>query len=154
VRVGGLGAPGAAEKTYRIFVEELPPVGATVPGAAVRVITKMGVPIFVRPTAARMSATLGDVSMAAGTVRFAITNDGSVHVVPARILVRGTDASGAQVFERDVPGWYILAGGRREFDVSIPPAACGRVASVAVEMQAGAEPVTRTVPVPAGACAP
>jgi fimbrial chaperone protein len=48
VRVGSATTQEVREKTYRIFVEELPPAG-TVAGSGVRVLTKMGIPIFVRP---------------------------------------------------------------------------------------------------------
>ncbi len=50
VRVGTAVPPGAVEKTYRIFFEELPGLQTSqVPagGAQVKIITKMGVPIFV-----------------------------------------------------------------------------------------------------------
>src|SRR5688572_25193200 len=46
VRVGSTAAFEAREKTYRIFVEELPPVDRAGNRGGVRVLTKMGIPIF------------------------------------------------------------------------------------------------------------
>ncbi len=153
VRVGGVAAGGPREKTYRIFVEELPSVEATAPGAAVKVLTKMGIPIFVRPASERTVATLDGVTAAAGHVRFTVANGGTVHVVPQDIKVRTKDAAGATLLDQAVPGWYVLAGGRREFDVELPAAACGSIASISVEAQIDGKAVTRTIAAPGGACA-
>jgi fimbrial chaperone protein len=153
VRVGGVTTAGAREKTYRIFIEELPSVDSTAPGASVKVLTKMGVPIFVRPSTERTAATLDAVAVAAGHVRFAVANSGTVHVIPQQITVTAKSASGEKVHERVVPGWYILAGGRRDFDVELPPAGCGAVSSITVDTQIDGKPVTQTVQAPAGACA-
>ena len=154
VRVGGVTAAGAAEKTYRIFVEELPAVDSTLPGASVKVITKMGVPIFVRPQEERTAVDLSDVDVAAGRVRFAVANQGSVHVVPTSITVRASDGAGASIVEKAVVGWYILAGGRREFDVELPAGDCARIATILIEMKIDdQEAITRTVQAPGGACA-
>src|SRR5206468_4339846 len=49
VRVGAATAAAASEKTYRIFVEELPPPegGSTAPKkSGVRILTRMGIPVF------------------------------------------------------------------------------------------------------------
>jgi fimbrial chaperone protein len=153
VRVGGVAAAGAREKTYRIFVEELPGVDSTVPGASVRVLTKMGVPIFVRPATERTVAEFDDMAVASGRVHFALANGGTVHVLPQQIKVRALSAGGDALLDHSVAGWYILAGGRREFDVDLPPASCGKVTSVTVETQIDGKSVTRTVQAPAGACA-
>src|SRR2546421_6591721 len=50
VRVAATVAAKDVEKTYRIFFEELPPlVKPENAGAQVRILTKMGIPIFVSP---------------------------------------------------------------------------------------------------------
>jgi|SRR5687768_12409718 len=153
VRVGGVAAGGAREKTYRIFVEELPSVEATVPGAAVKVLTKMGIPIFVRPASERTTATLDGLTVAGGRVRFAFANAGTVHVVPQDIKVRAKDAAGATLLDQTVPGWYVLAGGRREFEIELPAAACGSMATISVDATIDDKSVTQTITAPAGACA-
>src|SRR5687768_9571755 len=100
VRVGSVTIPGAREKTYRIFVKELPPVnGATT--AAVRVLTTMGIPIFLRPDKEVASATLNGLRQSKGQLQFAISNTGSVHFVPQNIKVRGL-ANGQALFEHEV----------------------------------------------------
>lgn len=152
VRVGRVTTPGAREKTYRIFVKELPPVDATAAGG-VRVLTTMGIPIFVRPEKEVASAELRDLQHNKGELRFALTNTGTVHFVPQEIRVRGL-AEGIQVFETTVTAWYVLASGRRDFSVALPAESCARVTSLEIHVQFASAALEERLQVPAGACAP
>jgi fimbrial chaperone protein len=152
VRVGTTVTPGAVEKTYRIFVEELPPPADPDGGSGVRVLTKMGMPIFVRPAKESSAGTLGTVAMEQGAVNFSIRNTGTVHFVPEKITVRGKGADGQVVFQEDVAGWYILAGGHRDFSVALPAADCSRVSSIAVDVAFGQTALTESLQTK-GACA-
>jgi fimbrial chaperone protein len=154
IRVGATVPVAAAERTYRIFVEELPPLQAPGAGAAVRVLTKMGVPIFLRPVKETATATLNDLGLRAGTLHFTVANTGTVHFVPEQIKVRAIGRDGAAVTERDVAGWYILAAGRREFDITLPATECGRIASLAIEVGFSGTTLKETLQTPSGACAP
>jgi fimbrial chaperone protein len=152
VRVGNVMPPGAREKTYRIFVKELPPVDSTDPGG-VRVLTTMGVPIFVRPEKEVASATLNELRQANGRLQFALANTGTVHFVPKSIRVRGL-VGGEAVFDRDVESWYVLAAGRREFALSLPADGCTRLTSLLVQVEFGSETLEERLQTPGGACAP
>jgi fimbrial chaperone protein len=152
IRVGTTVAAAAQERTYRIFVEELPPADATKENA-VRVLTKMGIPIFIRPAKEVATADLRDLAMRAGALHFAVHNRGTVHFVPQRVVVRALGASGEKLAEHDAKAWYILAGGRRDFDVDLPAAACGRVASLTVDVEFETNVVKETLQTPGGTCA-
>jgi len=150
VRVGSATSQEAREKTYRIFVEELPPTGNTT-ASGVRVLTKMGIPIFVRPVKEVATATLNDVRQQDGALRFTLANVGTVHVVPQRIQVRGL-AGSKTAFDRDLEGWYVLAGGRREFDMAFPKDACTQVTSIVVDIQFASGKLQERLQTPNGAC--
>ncbi len=152
IRVGSSVVAGAQERTYRVFVEELPPVDGGAPGSAVRVLTKMGIPIFIRPTSEKTTATLQGLTVRDGALRFTVANSGSVHFVPKKVQVRGVSGDATAVFERDVQSWYILAGGRREFSVPLPAPDCSRLASVVVDVEFGSTNVKETLPTLGGAC--
>jgi fimbrial chaperone protein len=152
VRVGHVTQPGAREKTYRIFVKELPPVDAADPGG-VRVLTTMGIPIFLRPEKEVASASLNELRQDNGRLQFALANTGTVHFVPRNIRVRGL-AGGEAVFDREVEGWYVLAAGRREFAVPLPASDCTRVTSVLVQVEFASETLEERLQTPGGACAP
>lgn len=149
IRVGRATGVAPREKTYRIFVEELPPLDEAESG--VRVLTKMGIPIFVRPAKEVASATLNGLGRQGGALRFSLTNDGTVHFVPRDVRVRGL-AGGAVAFEQQLDGWYVLAGGRRDFTMDVPAADCSRVTAVVINVQFGSEVLEERLQTPGGIC--
>jgi fimbrial chaperone protein len=153
IRVGSTVTAASQERTYRIFVEELPPMDAPAAGAAVRVLTRMGVPIFIRPSKETASANLHGLELRNGVLHFVLANGGTVHFVPQKVLVRGTGTGGERSFEHEVQAWYVLAGGRREFDVALPASACGGMSGLAVDVQIGSMLLKETLQTPGGACA-
>jgi fimbrial chaperone protein len=150
VRVGSATTQDVREKTYRIFVEELPRAGNGA-GSGVRVLTKLGIPIFVRPVKEVATVTLNDLRQQDGALRFTLTNAGSVHIVPQTIKVRGLAGSNA-AFDRDLEGWYVLAGGRREFEMAFPTNACAQVTSIVVDIQFASGKLQEQLQTPNGAC--
>jgi fimbrial chaperone protein len=149
VRVGSATTQDVREKTYRIFVEELPPTSTA--GNGIRVLTKMGIPIFLRPVKEVATATLSDLRQQDGALRFTLTNAGTVHVVPQTIKVRGLTGSNT-AFDRELEGWYVLAGGRREFDMAFPKNACAQVTSIVVDIQFASGKLQERLQTPNGAC--
>jgi hypothetical protein len=136
------------EKTYRIFVEELPPAEAP---KGVRVLTKMGIPIFLRPAKQVATAQLADLRQQGGMLKFTLSNVGTVHVIPRSIKVRGL-AGTTTAFEQDVAGWYLLAGGRRDFEATLPKNGCTQVTSVIVDVQFESGQLQQALQTPNGAC--
>lgn len=151
VRVGRVTPPAAVEKTYRIFVEELPSLeAASSAGSEVKVLTKMGVPIFVRPAKDVTGAAFGQVAAADGMLRFDVANVGTVHFVPDRVTVRGLKG-GEPVVEKSMTAWYVLPGGRREFELALGEFACAGATSLQVEAVVGSTTLDRRLELPSGA---
>ncbi len=151
IRVGAVTPAGTVEKTYRLFVEELPPPEK--PGqTGVRVLTRMGIPIFLEPTAKKGQASLAALGLRAGTFTFRIANTGTVHFTPQSVRVRALDAAGTVVVERKIDPWYILAGTQREYEVMVPKPDCSRVASFVVGVQIEKTTLTERLQAPNGAC--
>lgn len=155
VRVGASAPPGPVERTYRIFVEELPPsTQQAAPPGQVRVLARMGIPIFVEARAGRAELRLGTPAVQGGRVTFELRNAGTKHLVPQDIRLRGLDAAGATVWERTQDAWYVLAGDRRVYEVTVEREDCARTRAVAVEVKLGDRTLTERVDVTASACAP
>jgi fimbrial chaperone protein len=152
VRVGLATSPGPSEKTYRIFVEELPPVEVEKLAAGVTMRTKMGIPIFVQPSVTTARAQLGKGSFAGDRVSFSLQNTGTVHFTPDAIRVRGLDGTGAVVADVRADAWYVLAGGRRDFEVALPAARCAEIRSLTVEVQVLTRALRESMQTPSGAC--
>jgi fimbrial chaperone protein len=133
IRIGfTAGAARDVEQSFRLFVEELPDQ-STPANNAVAIRTKVGIPVFVRPAKPVRSAVIEGVTVESGRVLTRIRNTGNLHINVENILVKGTGASSAPTFSKDGPGWYVLPGATRIFEVPMTSGECGSTTAVAVE---------------------
>jgi fimbrial chaperone protein len=153
VRVGATVPPAAVEKTYRIFIEELPPLEKPEAPSGVTMLTRMGIPIFLQPAKVSSQAALRDLAVKGGHFGFRLLNTGTVHFIPQAVLVRGVDAAGAVVIDQKANGWYVLAGGVRVFDLGLDEKACSQVRSLTAEVTLGGTTLKESLQTPGGACA-
>ena len=155
VRLGATVSPAAVEKTYRIFVEELPPAHrseASASAGEVRVLTRMGIPIFIQPAKSTVDARLEGLTIQGGRLSFRIRNAGTVHVVAQAVRFTGSGPGGETVLEGALEGWYILPGGTRVYDLELPRDTCPRVRRMSVEVQTSNAVLSGQLSPPAGAC--
>lgn len=138
VRVGTSLRPGAMEASFRLFFQELPPAEQQ-PGMGVRILTRFGVPVFVLPLHPEHGLRVDPLPPAGGAQRFRVVNTGTVHAMVREIRVSGRGASGKDLFHKRLQGWYILAGGVRDYDLPLSsPERAGLVRlEVEVETEAG-----------------
>jgi fimbrial chaperone protein len=161
VRVGTTVKSGEVEKTYRIFFEELPPLTTpeTTTGSEVRIITKLGVPVFVEPTKTLVSGEIANASMAAGKLSFDLKNNGNVHFLARSVKVTALDAAGKPLVEKQREGWYVLRGGSRRYDLEFTPEECQAFKTIRISADTDmatpkpdAATLTRDFAVPDGFC--
>ena len=152
IRIGlGTGVVGDSERSYRLFVEELPDQTTAAPNA-VAIRTKVGIPVFVRPVKPSRSATVESVTVEGGKVLTRVRNTGNLHLSVDGVTVRGTNASGAQTFSGEAKGWYVLPGATRVFELPVANTACAATTSVSVEVTGHGKSLPGNGAVPAGAC--
>lgn len=141
VRVGLKTPAAGTEKTYRVFIEQLPGPQAeqTKSGqrgsAHVNVLIRFGAPIFVAPAQPQDSAEFTSLSLAKGALTFGVRNTGNRHQVVQGIEVTGVDAQGQQVYAVTLADRYLLAGTRKSYAASIPMAQCVKIAGLFVELK-------------------
>ena len=158
VRVAATVAAKDVEKTYRIFFEELPPLERPEnSGAQVRILTKMGIPIFVAPAKGNAEASIDSVRMEKGTLGFEVRNSGNVHFALEGVKLHGVGSNGEMLFDRQLDGWYVLAGSPRTYSVEVPAAECSKLKRIVIEAQTditavGNGAVTREFEVSPGFC--
>jgi fimbrial chaperone protein len=129
VRIGTDAAPAAAERTWRVFIEELPRAETAEDAARVKVLTRIGVPVFLAPAAPVARGELVFLGRDGARVRLAIRNTGTVRLRPTAVTLALLGADGAPVFEKALDPWYVLAGGERVYEVEVPAEACARAAT-------------------------
>ena len=153
LRVGAVVPFGAVEKTYRVILQELAPPETPESGAQVRMLTRMLLPVFLAPAVAVEKAAIEALAAKAGKVTFRLVNVGSVHVQPDSVKLVGLAAGGKAAFESELPAWYVLAGDVREYEASIPTAACATVQEFEASAELPREVVRARLAKPK-ACAP
>jgi len=133
LRVGYRGPKAdEAERTYRLFLEEIP-VDAG-PRAGLAMNLRLGVPLFVAPRRPRPAPSLKGLALEDGTLGVTIENRGNVRVVVGRMTAAGVETGGTKRVLAEQQGWYVLAGRSRTFRLRLPPESCA--ASRAIELSA------------------
>lgn len=135
VRVGYKVPAAQDEKTYRLFIEELADTTREPTQTGIAVTLRFGVPVFLRPPAARSTAD-AQLDVAARTVRALLKNTGNVHFRLATVRLVGVGAGGETFFDQSVDGWYLLAGAQRPYAFNLPPEVCAKVRTLRVEAPA------------------
>ena len=103
LRVGTNGAVVTKEQTYRVFVEELPS-NQKLPGSGVRIVTKMSIPIFIKPAKSDVKNSIDRIALRGSELTFDVKNQGNVHIQPRELRIKGTGADGRVHLERKIAG--------------------------------------------------
>lgn len=141
------------EKTYRLFIEEIPERRKT-EGANVAIAIRFGVPVFVKPLKEQTAGAIEKIGVEKGTVSALVRNTGNVHFVIHSVTVRGKDAQGKELFAEEIAGWYLLAGASRVYKTGVPRESCEKAAAVVVEVKADRLTLTGKGDVDPAMCAP
>lgn len=149
-------APGQSERSYRLFVEEMPPVSTAAQGpstgALLRVQVRFGVPVFAvsQPPVRRL--TVEGLAADQSGVQWLLRNEGNQHERFEHVRVIGRDRQGAEVFSEAVPARYFLAGAQRRFEVPFPARACAKLAHVQLIIKTDQSELERQLDVDPAAC--
>ncbi|HEX9205791.1 MAG TPA: fimbria/pilus periplasmic chaperone [Candidatus Deferrimicrobiaceae bacterium] len=135
LRAGVKSPPGAREKAYRLFLEEIPEPSRA-QGANVAVAIRFGLPVFVKPAKEDLRGEIAALSMTSGAVSARVENRGNVHIAIKTVQFVGKNAGGEVVFTTEAPGWYLLAGASRGYGADVPPERCGQLSRIDVEVKA------------------
>ena len=127
IRIGTNIPQSGDEKTYRMFLEEIPPPDSQ-ERMAVRMIMKIGVPVFVSPHTTVTKGRIESMSLHKGDLHLTVKNTGNVHFLVQSVRVRGTDVSGKELYSTEIGGWYLHGGKEKEYTVEIPEEHCRSIA--------------------------
>jgi fimbrial chaperone protein len=137
VRVGIRTPLVQTEKTYRLFIQELPgnAKAAASSTAQVNFLIRFGAPIFVGPVKPQDSLTVDSLAVAKGVVSVSTHNTGNRHQVMQGVSLKGVDRTGNEVWSLTLADRYLLAGTAKAYSAVIPRADCTRIASLSVEVR-------------------
>lgn len=135
IRIGVKGGSEPAEKTYRLFIEELPgqPALREGNGPQINVMIRFGAPIFVTPAVVRDTLDIDDFSLSKGVISFGAKNTGNRHQVVQGIELKGIDAAGAAVYAMTLADRYLLNGTAKRYEAKPTAAQCAKLQSLSLE---------------------
>lgn len=154
IRVGARAAAVPTEKTYRLFIEELP--GATKKlegsGAQINVLIRFGAPVFVAPLKPQDSLDIESFNLAKGNVTLSVKNTGNRHQVVQGIELKGTDAAGNPVYTLTLADRYLLTGTAKAYTTAIPADQCAKITRLSLEFKTDKLNVARKLDVTRAMC--
>ncbi len=166
IRVGLREPSGDTERTYRLFVEELPapapaPAATAAPpaasaaqtGARIRILTRFGAPVFVRASASRDQLEIPAFQTEGGKAQWTVRNLGTAHEAFKAVTLRGLSATGAELFRQELLAErYLLTGATRRFLATLPVDSCAQLARLAVVIQTERSEARREIDASARPC--
>jgi fimbrial chaperone protein len=136
IRVGTHLKSDLSEKTYRIFVEEIPNADREeLKGTTIQMYLKIGVPLFLSPIKKDQKGAIETITLQKGKAAIKIKNKGNQHLIVNNIQVRGLNPQGQEIFSQDLSGWYILSGVSKIFETTLPENICQDIGSLKVEVK-------------------
>jgi len=153
VRVGTTAVAGDTERSYRIFVEELP--GAPAAGAAaaqVAMRTRIGIPVFLAAVKPEARAEFQGLGVQDGQLAVRLRNSGNTHLVVDHVELRGLGDASQVAFVRTIPGWYVLPGRARRFETALSPDECRAAKTLTARAVTDGGTVDARATVSASAC--
>jgi fimbrial chaperone protein len=153
VRVGALLVAGSSERSYRVFVEELPPLPGARRSAGIQVLMRMGIPVFVGGEAEAPALRVETASfLRGGRFSFVLRNRGGAHTVTRGVEASLLDARGEVVTVRAFPGWYLLAGGERVYEGLADDATACAATLLRLRVDTDGGTITSSAPIAGAAC--
>lgn len=144
--------PIVTERTYRLFLQELPPSKATAEQVGVRMVMRFSLPVYVQPAKPAGSVTVEGLVGEGGHVRFRLTNAGNAHARMEEATLTGKDSAGNTVFTRTLDVRVLLAGGRREFDLPLSADECRPDTTLELRIRANGKVVSAAASLQAASC--
>jgi len=155
IRIGIKVPPAIHEKTYRIYLEEIPPPQElTLTGATLRTLMKVGVPVFIAPLKASPEGKIEKADISQGTLAFLVVNKGNLHYLMKGVKIEGFDKEGTQVFKTDLGGWYVLSGRSKQLSFKVPRENCIKIANLKIEVTADVVSLRESLHVQPEMCSP
>lgn len=148
VRAGSQLPAADREKTYRLFIEEIPePRKAQEQGAQVAIAIRFGVPVFVKPLKEEFRGEIEKPKLSKGAVTLRVKNSGNTH-----FLIRSVSLKSGELFTEELPGWYLLPGVARTHSATIPADICKKLGRLEITVKTDRQDLTDSLDVDPALC--
>lgn len=147
VRVGAKTPATAAERAYRLFIEEVPEPSLATGPVAVTFYFRFGVPVFLPPAVPKPLPEALEPTLEKGKLSLVVRNAGNQNFrVNKLIITDGAD------YKQEIAGWYSLAGTSRSYMADIPLEACRKATTLSVKVEGEGITIDRKLQVDPANC--
>lgn len=151
----GLQIPATGvEKTYRLFIEEIPEARNADQGATIAIALRFGLPIYAAPLKSESRGEFVEAILAKGKVETVIKNTGNIRFRIQTVQLIGKDASGGEMWRQKLDGWYLLSGVSRPYIFTLPTEECRKTATLELLADTDREDIATVIKVDPQACIP
>ncbi len=123
------------EKTYRLFIKEVPDPKSKSKGTNIEITVRFGVPIFIKPVLEELKGEIHQIQIKDKKLHFSIKNAGNAHFRIGTIVIQGVDKEGSEQFSKELKGWYLLAGAQRPYETPLSQDICQEGQKINVEVK-------------------
>jgi fimbrial chaperone protein len=124
-----------SEKSFRIYLEELPEPQKGQEPPTLKVTLKMGIPVFISPLRPHKEGRIEKTSISKGMVTVLIRNTGNAHLFTKNIKITGVDSSGNDILTASRTGWYVLSGKTKSFPLELPKDKCKALGRIRIAVE-------------------
>jgi fimbrial chaperone protein len=151
----GLQIPATSvEKTYRLFIEEIPEARKADQGATIAIALRFGVPIYAAPLKSEPRGEFVAAVQEKGKVSTIIKNSGNVRFRIQTVQLVGKDANGGEVLRQKLDGWYLLSGVSRPYVFSLAAEECRKAVTFELMADTDREDIATVIKADPQACIP
>jgi len=153
VRVGIKMPATTREKTYRLFIEEIPkPRKAE--SSSIAIAIRFGVPIFVKPLKEEMKGEIEKFAAIKGELSASVSNSGTAHFNISAVNFRLRNVKGEELFSGESKGWYLLSGVSRRYSTAFPAELCKEAVAAEIDVKSDRLDLKKRVEMDVANCQP
>jgi fimbrial chaperone protein len=150
IRVGFQGKPGSVEKSYRLFVQELP---VTKPGeTALKFALRMSIPLFIQPLKVKEEKSIQGIELKEGRLLVKTMNTGTTHFMVSKIKAIGQSSTESEVFSKEMGGWYVLPSVTKQYIMDVSEEECLKSDLIKISLEVSGTSLERDLTVAKEQC--
>ena len=153
VRVGPKELNNDLEKTYRLYIDEIPDrKKKEKEGISIGFSIRFALPIFIKAAKESVSGEIEKVYIDKEKINVTIKNTGNTHFRIKEVAIRGENKNGDEVYSSSIDGWYLLNNVSKTFSAEISNIECKKINNIDVTMAAENLNLQRRIDVGEGVC--
>lgn len=142
------------EKSYRLFIEEIPAPKKDAEGTKVNISFRFALPVYIKPVKEHYDLKIEKAEIAGKGVVVLVRNSGNAHQRVFTVDIKGKDSGGNEVMSVRLNGWYVLGGSSGKYFAEIPKDKCNELKTMEVEVNTDRGPIKQDIAIDAAKCQP